>query len=342
MQKPHIKNYLLIFLFCYALILGTSYTMYVHYDFSHSTDTKSYLKLAEGNYQVTSTHRYRVIIPGLAAAIAVPVKAVYHTLWPHRPENQWPLRLSFYLVNSLFLALAGTIIFFTCLQYKASAISSLIAVTAVLTSRWAAYIGGLPLIDSLYIVIISLIVYGLKARSREALVVCIFVGPFAKESFIFIAPLILFFGRNILSLRLQIPLFILSGTIVFSFRYFIDHNLGVASEQSILNAIDNKENFIYTFHRIFAIRGLGEMLSVFGIFTFILFAGLLGKTRKEWTALIDTPCYWLLASIIVHIFLSGDAGRMFYLYCPVFAIMVALILDKHEYFSGYRKLIQEK
>jgi hypothetical protein len=338
MQKPHLKNCLLIFLFCYALILGTSYTMYVHFDFSHSTDTKSYLKLAEGNYDVTATHRYRPIIPALSGAIAVPVKAVYHSLWPHRPENQWPLRLSFYLVNSFFLALAGAIIFFTCLEYKASFISSLIAVAAVLTSRWAAYIGGLPLIDSLYIVIIALTMYGLKARSKEALIICIFAGPFAKESFIFIAPLIIFFGRDILPLKIQLPLFILSGILVFSFRYLIDYNLGIASEQSLQNAIDQKENFIYTFRRIFAIRGLGEILSVFGIFTFIIFAGLMGKTRKAWTRQVDAPCLWLLAAVVLHMFLSGDAGRMFYLYCPAFAVMVALILDKHKYFIGYRKM----
>jgi hypothetical protein len=84
------------------------------------------------------------------------------------------------------------------------------------------------------------------------------------------------------------------------------------------------------------------MLSVFGIFSLIIFAGLIGKSRKAWTVFIDASCYWLLAAIVVHIFLSGDAGRMFYLYSPVFAVMCALILDKHEYFSRYRGLVNQQ
>ncbi|KAA9333557.1 hypothetical protein [Adhaeribacter soli] len=334
-STPNLRTLVCVYLFSLGLIIGSAYTMYVHFDFSHSVDTKSYLKMAQGDFNVTVTHRYRVIIPALAAAVAWPLEQIYTGIWPARAETLWPLRLGFFLVNSTLLALVGLILCRTCQLYGATFWSSVIAITAVLTSRWAVYTAGLPLIDSLYLLVFALAIYGIKARSKWALVFCILIGPHAKESFIFLAPLLFFFGKNALSRPWQVLLFVASAILAYSVRYLIDQQIQVEQTQSINNALNHFNNILISIRRVFSPKGIGEVFSVFGIFTLVIFAGLLGgkAARQTWLRNLDAPLFWLLVIVLIHALLSSDIGRMSYLSAPAFAVACALILDRHPFFS---------
>ena len=63
---PRLRRWLLPWLLAVAALANLAYPMYVHYDFSHSLDSRSYLRLASGRFDsVNVTRRYRVLVPGV-------------------------------------------------------------------------------------------------------------------------------------------------------------------------------------------------------------------------------------------------------------------------------------
>ena len=69
-----VRRWLLPWLLAVAALANLAYPMYVHFDFSHSPDTRSYLSMAAGRFDsIRITHRYRVLVPAAAAVVAAPV-----------------------------------------------------------------------------------------------------------------------------------------------------------------------------------------------------------------------------------------------------------------------------
>ena len=336
LRWPH---WLLVYVLAVGMVAGSAYTMYVHYDFSHSLDTRSYLSVARGEFQGTSlTRRYRVLVPAAAAVVAKPITHFYTRLWPQRATSDWPLRLAFYLVNTLVLAGAGLIIFRTCLLYGATPAAAALALVAVLTSRWAVYIAGLPLVDSLYILVVALGFYAARSGSAVALAACILVGPLAKESFVFLAPWLLLFGQRALRWPTQLGLLALAGAVTYGVRHWIDLQAGSMPQESVQNALNHFENVGYSLRRLFSVKGAGELFSVFGFFTLVLLAGLRGGRTaiRAWLQPLGWASGGLILVVAVHMLLSGELARMGYLAAPVFAVAFSLILTRHSTFQWLR------
>jgi len=337
-HSPFTTHFLLFFI-AFSIILGSGYNTYLHYDYGYAIDSKTYMAIAKGDFKDQSvTRRYRVIVPFMAAAVAWPISKVYAKIWPQRSADEWPLRLSFFLINCILTAIAAVFIFYFCRQYGASAISSFIGMVAVLASSWTNYTIGVPMTDSLYLLILAITMYGIKAKDPRALIIAIFIGPFAKESFVFIAPIIFFWGC--IPKWKQLIYFILSGTIVFGARFLIDQQTGSAYSSSMMNAFDHTDNFGYSLMRVFSIHGIGEMFTVMGTFTFMILAGFFGskRERKNVLGFIDWPCIGLIIALIIHAILSVEVARMLFFGAPVWALFLAMVLDKHKWFGGYRRL----
>jgi hypothetical protein len=321
-----------IFLFSLATILGNAYNTFIDYDYTTSPDCRDYVKMAKGIPAPSPIRRYRVIVPNLAQLVNVSMKKAFSVIWPYKQVDK-SLILSFLIVNSLIMALFGLFLFQTARAYGAGILPSLIGLTAVLTSRWAGYIAGAPMTDSLYLLVIALTMYGVKTKNLYAILFAIFVGPFAKESFIFIAPIIFFFAPE-KKYKLLIY-FALSGAMVFSFRYFADQYLGQVEFSQSLNSMANTiDNILVSINKILTFKGLGELFSVVGLFTFIILAGFFGGNKQiiSWMLRMDQPCIWLIVAIIIHALLSKEVGRMFYHLTPVLMVGIALILEYHKYF----------
>ncbi|PJJ47777.1 hypothetical protein CLV45_4915 [Hymenobacter chitinivorans DSM 11115] len=327
------RQLLLVYVLAVGVLAGSAYTMYVHYDFSHSLDTRSYLSMARGEFRgVSITRRYRVPVPAVAAAVAWPVEQVYARIWPQRATTDWPLRLAFYLVNTLVLAGAGLLIFRSCLLSGASPPAALLALVAVLTSRWAVYTAGLPLVDSLYLLVFALAFYAARSGSAAALVACILLGPHAKESFIFLMPWLLWFARPALSWPRQLAWLAASGAVAYAVRHWIDAQVGAPPQESLHNALDHVHNLAYSLRRLLSVKGAGEIFSIFGFFWLVLLAGL-RFSGKLWLRPLDLSGAVLLLVVLVHMLLSGDLGRMGYLASPVFAVVFSLVLTRHPAFQ---------
>lgn len=328
-------RWLLVYLLALGLVAGPAYTMYVHYDFSHSLDTRSYLRVARGEFAgVSITRRYRVLVPWAAASVAWPLEKVYARIWPHRATTDWPLRLGFYAVNCLLMAGFGLVLFRSCQLYGASPPAAALAVAAVLVSRWAVYTAGLPLVDSLYLLVFALAFYAVRQGSGPALVAVLLLGPHAKESFVFLVPWLLWWGQRALRWPAQAGWLLLSGAVVLALRRWIDARIGAAAAESVHNALAHTENLLYSLHRLFSVKGAGEIFSIFGFFSLVLLAGLRGRAaRAVWLRPLGWPALSLLAVVAIHMLLSGDLGRMGYLAAPVFAVAFSLILTHHPLFQ---------
>ena len=333
------KKLFILFLFSFALISANAYNAYLHYNFPLSVDDENYFKMAQGNYDVSITRRYRVIIPAVAGIIANPISRIYKNLWPHRPETTWPVRLGFLLVNSFIMSLSGVLIFLLCEAYGNSFFTSLITTIIILTCRWTTYFAGTVSTDSLYFFIILLVIYAIKIKNNLMSTIAIFIGPFAKESFLFIAPLIFFFSS--IPKKKQVILFLLSGILIFSVRFFIDSQLGSPYYSSINNAFEHFENFRATLFNLFSIKGFFEVFSVLGLYFIIIIIGFTGGKEKVklWLKYVDMPLIILFLIIWFHVFLSAQVGRMLFYATPLWAVVIALIIEHHpgfDFLSGLK------
>ena len=339
---PRLRRWLLPWLLAVGALANLAYPMYVHFDFSHSPDTRSYLRMATGQFDsVRVTHRYRVLVPAAAAVVAAPLAQLYGRVWPQRPAGQWPLRFAFYLVNCLVLAAAAACWFNAARSTGASPEAAALAMLAVLTSRWAEYAAGLPLTDSLYLLVFGLSYYAVRRgpAGNWALVLALLLGPLAKESFLFLVPWLLWFGRKALAWPKQ--LLALGGGVaaLFTVHYFVDSQLGAPATESVTNALAHVVNILYSLQRAASPKGLGELLSIFGLLTLIVPLAVWLENRQCTNP--STPFYTslgraeigLLAVVVVHMLLSGDLGRMGYLAAPVFCSSLALA------FTHWRRLV---
>ena len=338
---PRARRWLLPWLLAVAALANLAYPMYVHYDFSHSLDTRSYLRMASGRFDsVNITRRYRVLVPAAAAAVAVPISRVYARVWPQRPAGQWPLRFAFYLVNCLLLAAAGVCWFNAARQAGAAPTAAALAMLAVLSSRWAEYAAGLPLTDSLYLLVFGLAYYAVRRGPGGgwAVYLALLLGPLAKESFLFLVPWLLWFGRPALAWHRQLASLAGGLAMLLLVHQAIDKQTSTHAYQSVTNALSHLDNLTYSLRRAASPKGLGELLSIFGLFTLIPPLALVLQRRMTIApslfSTLGRADIGLVVIVGVHVLLSGDLGRMGYLAVPTFCTMLALV------FTHWRRLLR--
>ncbi len=324
------SNFLYPYLFCLAIIIGPAYNMYVHYDFSHSIDTQSYLALSNGDLTVKPIHRYRLIIPVVAKIISIPIESLYTSLWPHRSGSLWPLQLAYFLLNTFLTALYGWIVYHFIRLYTKEQSAVIVALVAILTSRWISYIAGLPLTDSLYLIVIAGLLYAIKTHNRVLSIALILLGPLAKESFLIFTPFILIAAP----VQWYYKILIVAGSflLILGQHSFVDYliNTNTINGQNVVqeSLIEILTRHIHditdTLHKLSGFRGLGEIFTVLGVFTFLLLFGIMRqRIRKEWTVHIEKKYWVFFGCIIIHALLSGDAARMLYFGAPIYAVMMA-------------------
>lgn len=317
---------LLLFLFALAVISGPAYESMDKLATGECTDCQTYLGLAKGDFNQSPVRRYRVIIPALAGSINMVTKGITKNLEPETAPPDFSLHLSFLIVNSLLMALYALLIFRLTLTWVSSDISALIALLALLTCRWTALFAGWPLTDSLYFVVIALSLLGIREKNSTMILISIVLGPWAKESYIFLAPLVLIFAPVN---RWKVVLwFIISGAIVFSFRYLFDSFTGQNFTKGFMAGPSHIEYVGASLRRLFSFHGIYELFSVTGIWVLLFFflAGKGAKARKIFGSL-PSYMFWYIPVVLVQMLLSTDIARMFYLIMPLLVVIYAMIID---------------
>ncbi|WP_156176052.1 hypothetical protein [Hymenobacter terrenus] len=213
---------------------------------------------------------------------------------------------------------------------------------ALLTSRWAEYAAGLPLTDSLYLLVFGLGYYAVRRgpNGSWALAAALLMGPLAKESFVFLLPWLFWFGHKTLSWPKQLLAIAVGMVALLAVHHLVDSRIAAPATQSVSNAVAHFGNITYSLGRAASPKGIGELLSIFGLFTLIVPIALWLEKRNNQAASISiyASLGWaevgLLAVVAVHMLLSGDLGRMGYLAAPAFCSALALA------FTYWRRLLR--
>jgi hypothetical protein len=322
------NKYLLIWFLSLAVILGPAYTLFdnYNYDFDLNPDLKTYLGLSEFDFDQSPVRRYRVIVPFTAAGVHFLLSPVLDKVQPWTfPGPDFSLGFSFLLVNSSIMALAGLLIYLLCRDMGGSVLGSTIGLLSFLTCRWTAYASGLPMVDSLYLLVIAMVLYSIQTKTHWMAIAAILIGPWSKESFLFIAPLLFFFGP--IGKGKQVGWFLLSGMLVFAFRYLFDISNGFAFEESIAKDMSHFEEVKNSVSRLFSFHGAYEVFSIIGLWG-VSFLLLIKKEIRQYLHQ-STPAffYFFLGIVFLHAMLSYDLARMFYLAIPVLAVWYSLLFD---------------
>ena len=333
MQKKKWIDRLVLFLFCFAILFGPAF----NYDFIASPDLANYLGMAEFDFDQSPVRKYRVIIPFLAAAVNFVLGPLFTVIAPNTfPGPDFAMGMSFFLVNVAITSIAGVMVYYLCRSFGASRQASFVGLLSVLTCRWTFYIAGLPYVDSLYLLVICMTILGIKTKNTLLISLAIFIGPWSKESFIFIAPIIFFFSH--ISKGKQVVLFLISAALVAAFRFALEGFNCEAFLEGLQHDVNHVDNIVTSLTRLFSFHGVYEIFSVFG-FWGLLFLFLFAKRIRQ-TVLQKTPIYFYLFLIVVmiHALLSTDLARMFYLAAPVLAVWFAIIIDEIPYLRQGEKL----
>jgi hypothetical protein len=327
-NKTWVEN-LILFLFCFAIIFGPAYALFdsYNYDIIANPDLKTYLGLANFDFDQSPIRKYRVIIPFLVSGVNYIFGPLFLSIAPNSfPGPDFPLCMSFLIVNCIFMSVFGVLVYHLCKEFGVSRLAAIVGLLGTLTCRWTSYLAGLPLVDSLYMVITAMTILGLKTKNSRLLIMAIFIGPWAKESFIFIAPLIFFFS-SINKLK-QIILFIISAFLVFTFRYYFDMLSNATSGSEFRNFFEQINNIPVSIKRLFSFHGIYEIISIFGMWG-LLFIFLLNKNirilLKQKTTLYMVLFLFI---VLIHALLSTEIARMFYIATPVIAVWLSLISDE--------------
>jgi len=321
------SNVFLFFIFL-AVISGFAFGFADVYDHMSNVDIQTYVGLSEFDFDQSPVRRYRVIIPMLAAGIHFVFGSILNLLSPNHFPGDFARIMSFVIVNSVLMACYGVLLFRICIIVigESKYWPALIGVISVLTCRWTMLISGSALVDSLYLVVLGFLLLGLLKKELWMLVLAIYLGPWAKEAFIFFVPLLIFAERKYYP-KLIMHL-VISGVIIFSFRYLFDQSIGADFGESLSRDVSHFDVIPMSLKRLFSFHGLYEILSIGGVWNVFILAGLFIKKFRILLKEKITVIWWLLCVLVlVQALLSFELARMFYLLTPLLAVIIALFFQ---------------
>jgi hypothetical protein len=319
------KEYNLVYLFCLAVMLGPAVCILFGNDLSQFTDSYDYMSIANLNFDRSPIRRYRVLIPLVAGALNFAFGNIFDKLAPRYYQGDFSLPFCFFLININLMALAGTLVYRYCKAYGAGIMAALLGLLVMLTCRYTPYYAGLPMVDSLYFFVIALALAGIKEKNSAYIVAAIFLGPFAKEAFLFFAPVI-FFYSHIPKIRMALY-FLASGILVFSFRYLYDRLTGFSPDSGLAADLSHVPNIWNYFRVLFSFSGLYKIVSNLGVWLLIPLLAIwrvqgYGSLMKE---RLDRYMLPFMLLTLLQMLLSGTSmERMFYMSLPVVCVFIAI------------------
>jgi len=315
-----------LFVLFLAYINGASWAFADSYDHYSNVDVQTYTGLFEFDWDQHPVRRYRVIVPMLAAGVHFVFGSIFSVLSPNDFPGDFPTIFSFLIVNNLLMALFAVLVFRLCSFVLGNKYfwPAMLGVASVLTCRWTLYISGSALVDSLYLVTVAILLLGILRKESWLVILAIYLGPWAKEAFIFFVPLLVFTDKT--KWLLWFKHLVVSGVIIFSFRYFFDQYIGADFSQSISRDVSHFKGMGASLSRLFSFHGLYEVLSIGGVWNVFIIGGLLIKEVRQVVLENVKPMWWLfLAIVLFQALLSYELARMFYLATPFLAVMVAVV-----------------
>lgn len=316
-----------ILLFSFIVLWGLGFHILLFFPLDLSPDIQTYLAIAQLDFDQSPVRRYRVIIPLLAYLLDAVFGRLIDVFHPWSFEGDFSLCFSFLLINVSIMSIVMWMIYKLCKCFQLNSVVCFIVVIAICTSRWSVEVSGLPLVDSLYIACLVSAILGLVTNNWKYLMVSVWLGPWAKEAYIFVAPVIFMFaGSQKWNLGIHI---ILSGVVVFMFRYMFDSTLGNDIFHSIKEDFSAFSSIEISLKRLFSFHGMYDVFSVLG-FWILLPLYTFSRYFKKCIHAINSHLKLFIVfsmSVLLQALLSTDISRMLYLNIPILAVCLGISLQ---------------
>ncbi|WP_462317844.1 hypothetical protein [Marinilabilia sp.] len=327
-----------VFIISLASLHGASFHIMDVTTATDNVDCVTYLGLAEFEFDQYEVRKYRILVPFIASGLDYLFGGVFDYLAPWTFEGDFSMGMSFLIINNLLFSLAGVFVFRYIHHLTGHLFASFAGVISVLTCRWTGFLAGLPLVDSFFFLILVMVLLGLRTRNLRLILWSVFLGPWAKESFIFIAPIIFFYAP--LKKKKQILYFLVSGILVFTSRFLIDYYSGASSIAAIEEDFDHFNNIAVSLRRLFSFHGLYEVFSVTGFWVLLLIPAILNRNLKTHLLSLRGFEWWYMVSVLFQAIISTEIARMLFLLTPLLALVWARIIS--DYFKGDLQFVFEK
>lgn len=311
----------LLFILFVSVLYGASYDQLRLFDPGKPrglTDTKSYLEMSNGNYNVNVVHKYRFVTP----------LAVYTVKRIFNISNDFNIHI-FYAINFSITIISSFLLYEFLLCHGTTIFGGVIGSIFFLTSRVIVN-AQVPLADSIYFLVIILIVYLISLHKYRTLYFILPLLAVMKENILPIA-LLVFLRKDFLK-RNEILLFTLSlctsVLIAYYVRMYIDiHSTQSTSHVDFFDVVYRhialmKDNIVDAM----SLKGVNDIFSAFGLLYVLVFYALI-KNRKS-ASEIDMFVWGLLPLSIVYSLLSGNIGRMLFTAYPLIILIVIKYLDQ--------------
>ena len=317
-----------IFLVAFIILgfnYGVSFQQFLHFDWTDPRglgDSASYLAMSNGDSDIASIHRYRIIIPFLAGLVRDVIQPLVPTDQLHAIDA-----LSFYLVNYFITSLAGLFLYLFLVELKFKPERSLLGVFIFLGSRITILSTGGPMVDSLYYLAIIVILYCCLTQRSILLSVLNPLLILTKETtvpFLFLPFFVKTMNRKLILLSLSV-----SFVVLFWVRNRVTAALPnvVKSDDPILVTVTSHlasglENLSQSY---FSLAGWHDLFSPFSVFWVVAFFGAWLEYKKIETY-YQIPCFllWIIPITFGFTVLSSNVGRMLHSLFPL-VIPYALI-----------------
>lgn len=313
-----------IFYFCFIAIAGLALSVFCDFRLREAPDAQSYISMAQFDFFTNIHRKYRFVLPMCAAGI----NWLVHIFLPATEvaQGDFTLRLSFYFINVTLTSIWCALIYQYCRRLGIGIAGAFIALVAVITSRYTMILAGTPHTDILFCLVVILALYGVQHKHTGFVILACILGPFTKESFLFIAPL-LFFSH--LPWWKTFGLLLLSGIAVFASRYYIDILTGTTAADSMSANTGLLKMMLLQFTRL---KIPGYWLDLFATFGLWWLLPILQKIKLK--SFGTTPVYlrqwhilFFLGSTLFITILNGEFGRMLYMAMPVYAVCIGIATD---------------
>lgn len=333
------KSFLVLFL-SFSILIGSGYNTYLSYERFYNPDSETYMNIAKGNFADQSLIRkYRVIVPFLANIAACPIEAVYYKIVRDKRDTyDWPLLTGFFLVNSLLLAFAALFIFKIMEFQGTGKLAAAIGLGAFLAGgRWAGYVAAHPVTDSLTILSIAVMMYGLLKQNSYLLATGIIAGLLSKESCALFFPMLVLFSDKKSRIPVILSIAIAFG-LYFGVKYLIDSSTATSAKASLDEAFDTINSIKISLVKLFSVKGMADVFSVYGFFSLLFISGLFFKRFRTGIKKSFSLVFIVFAlTIFGHMLLSTELARMFYLGSALFVPFLARCFEIHPLFESMAK-----
>lgn len=306
------KSFLLFCLFGAGIIYGSSANLIHSWTIEQPLgyiDGRSYIKMANLDFDVPPVHRYRLLIP-------VMVHEINKIIRPQTPvSDDLGSKRIFWVINFVFLALASGFLGMTLSQLKFSWPECLLGITFFSASRVCGYTAAMPLVDSSFLTMIAFLFWGLSNDSKKMIFWAFVLGPISKEVFLGFALPFLWISH------LRIPAFL--GSLLGLGIVFLTHKLVhiIDPREFAWNYTVVADHFLLIathLKGLFTARGFYDLVNPFLFSWPFIFLGL--HSWKDFPKQRKLFCVTWFALLFLYALLSSNYGRVIFLGFPILMV----------------------